>query len=49
MKRHIDALNELDENSLAETLLSSLSSSRLKAHVWTEKKSPCRFSQKGWQ
>ena len=39
MKRHIDALNALDENSLAETL--HFPHYRLvgsKLHVWTEKK-----------
>ena len=50
IKRHIDALNALDENSLAETqhfphyrLVGS------KLHVWPEKELPCRFSQKGWR
>ena len=46
MKRHIDALNALDENSLGNPTLSSLSSSRLKVMYGQKKELPCRFSQR---
>ena len=48
MKRHIDALNALDENSLAETL--HFPHYRLvgsKLHVWTEKRTTLPIFTKG--
>ena len=46
MKRHIDALNALDENSLVGTLHFLLSSSRPKVTCIGQKKElPCRFTK----